>query len=276
MTTVPFFWVDAFTDRVFGGNPAAVCLLSAWPTDDRVLQAMARQHGLSETAFVVPTPEATQDFHLRWFTPAVEVDLCGHATLATAHVLLTEATQFGLRAAPAALTFQTRSGPLTVQRDAAGRLALDFPGRPPTMLPPAEISPALRRALGEPSIDAAGVSRDRLLVVATAAQVRDLQPDFGALALASPQAIILTAPGDDGCDFVSRFFAPNFGIDEDPVTGSAHCTLIPYWASRLGRNVLRARQVSPRGGELWCEARGERVIIAGRGATYLRGTVMLP
>lgn len=265
--TIPFYWVDAFADRPFAGNPAAVCPLEAWP-DDALLQRMARQHGLSETAFIVPTGPAR--FHLRWFTPAVEVDLCGHATLATAHVLFNER---GL--VVPAITFDSRSGPLIVRRAEEDRLELNFPSAPPEVEPDLPLVQALEATL---QVKPAWVGRnrfDKLVLLTDPAAVRALRPDFGRLAEIRSRGVIVTAPGDDGCDFISRFFAPQSGIPEDPVTGSAHCALVPFWAERLGRTRLHARQVSARGGELWCRLEGDRVTIAGRSVTYLQGTVTL-
>jgi PhzF family phenazine biosynthesis protein len=258
---LPLYWIDAFTDRVFGGNPAAVVPLVAW-LDDARLQQIAFENGLSETAFFVRT--GPDRFHLRWFTPLVEVDLCGHATLATAHVLFHELGQPGDR-----IVFDSKSGPLTVARREDGRLELDFPVRPAI---PAAADATLIRGLGTAPAEIHRSANTWLCVYSRAAEVRALQPDHAALATLTPGRIIVTAPGDD-CDFVSRFFAYDAGIPEDPVTGSAHCTLVPYWAARLGRTVLHARQVSARGGELWCELAGDRVRIAGRAVLYLRGEI---
>ena len=264
---LPFYWIDAFTRRAFTGNPAAVVPLETW-LPDALLKRMAWQHRLSETAFLVPLPGG--GYHLRWFTPDLrEVDLCGHATLASAHVLFNE---LGVSDTP--LRFDSRSGPLTVTRDAAGRLELDFPARPPRPLPLDDLPAGLLDALGLSSALSAGLARDYLIVLRDQSAVAAVQPDFTRLAAYDAFAFIVTAPGDD-CDFVSRFFAPRSGIDEDPVTGSAHCTLVPYWADRLERRSLHARQISARGGELWCELRGDRVALAGHAVTYLRGTVAL-
>jgi len=264
---LPLFWIDAFADRVFAGNPAAVVPLSAWP-DDALLQRIAFENGLSETSFFVRTGDAR--FHLRWFTPAVEVDLCGHATLAAAHVLFHELGEPGAR-----LTFDSRSGPLAVTRRADGRLELDFPARPAA---PAGAPAGLAAGLGRAPVHVARSERMWLCVYERAGDVLALRPDHAGLARLTPGRIIATAPGDD-CDFVSRFFAPDAGIAEDPVTGSAHCTLVPYWSARLGKTSLHARQVSARGGELWCELvapagpTAARVKIAGRTVRYLRGEI---
>lgn len=260
--SLPFYWIDAFTDRVFTGNPAGVVPLDTWP-DDSLMQRIAFENGLAETAFFVRTGQ--DRFHLRWFTPGAEVDLCGHATLATAFVVFTQ-----LGAAGDALTFDSRSGPLHVIRLADGRLELDFPARPPVPCAP---PPALVQGLGATPAHYAQ-SQANLAVFATAAEVRALRPDFAALSTLPQYGTIATAPGDgEGCDFVSRFFAPRVGVPEDPVTGSAHCVLTPYWAQRLGRPRLHARQISARGGELWCELAGDRVKMAGRAVLYLKGTI---
>lgn len=259
------YWIDAFTRRVFGGNPAAVVPLEAW-LDDATLQKIAFENGLSETAFFVRTGEAR--FHLRWFTPAVEVDLCGHATLATAHVLYTELGERGTL-----LTFDSRSGPLTVARRTDGKLELDFPSLPPQPTPG---NPALSAALGLAPQELLLSKRAWLCVYPSAQDVRSLKPDHAALARFTPGRFIVTAPGEAGdCDFVSRFFAPDAGIVEDPVTGSAHCVLMPYWSVRLSRTTLHARQISARGGELWCEQAGDRTRIAGESVLYLRGEIVL-
>ena len=256
------FQVDAFASRVFAGNPAAVVPLERW-LGDATLQAIATENNLSETAFFVG---GKGDYHIRWMTPSDEVDLCGHATLASAWVVFNE-----LEKGRAEVTFRSQSGPLRVTAD-GDRLALDFPSRPPE---PADATrEALARALGARPT-AALASRDYLAVFGSEDEVRALKPDMAAVAALDRMAVIATAPGGD-CDFVSRFFVPSMGIPEDPVTGSAHCTLVPYWAKRLGRASLFARQVSARGGELWCEDRGERVAIAGRCAKYLEGTIEVP
>jgi len=263
---LPFYWVDAFTDRIFGGNPAAVCPLDAW-LDDALMQKLAWQHGLSETAYFVRT--GVHRFQLRWFTPVTEVDLCGHATLASAHVVFNE-----LGLAGDEVTFDSRSGPLKVGKAEQQRLRLDFPVRP---VGEAHDSGELLAALGKLPEAVTLSPACWLAVFPQAADVRTLAPDFEVLARLKPGRCIITAPGDEpALDFVSRFFAPDAGIPEDPVTGSAHCTLMPYWAARLGRKELHARQVSARGGELWCSLAGDRVHLAGRAVTYLRGQIELP
>lgn len=258
---IPAYQVDAFTSSIFGGNPAMVCPLDEWLPDE-TLQAIAMENNLSETAFFVKSAE---QYHLRWFTPAVEVDLCGHATLASAYVLF----EF-LEPRREEVTFNTASGELTVTRH-GNRLALDFPSRPPK---PAAPCPGLLEALG-PAPAEVLAARDYMVVYGHEDTVRTLEPDMRALLDIDLFAVIVTAPGRR-CDFVSRFFAPAKGVNEDPVTGSAHCTLIPYWAARLGKSNLLARQVSLRGGDLYCEHRGDRVTIAGEAALFLKGAIILP
>ncbi|HEY1792656.1 MAG TPA: PhzF family phenazine biosynthesis protein [Opitutaceae bacterium] len=257
---LPLFWVDAFAQEVFGGNPAAVVPLDSW-IDDALMQRIAAENGVSETAFFVRTGPARAA--LRWFTPAVEVDLCGHATLASAHVLR---SRLGQAAWP--FTFDTRSGPLAVA-DRGGMLELDFPARPAA---PAEATADLLKGLGSRPREILRSERMWLCVYGSEDEVRALAPDFAALARVAPGRFIPTARGRD-CDFVSRFFAPDAGIAEDPVTGSAHCTLVPYWAAVLGKLSLHARQVSRRGGELWCELDGHRVRMSGRCADYMTGEI---
>jgi len=254
---LPIYQVDAFASQVFAGNPAAVCPLEAW-LDDARMQAIAGENNLSETAFFVRAGGAYQ---LRWFTPVCEVDLCGHATLASAFVIFER-----LDRRAEAVRFDTRSGELTVRR-AGDLLAMDFPSRPPQACP---ANPALAEALGRPPVEIL-VSRDFLALYESEDAVRGLAPDMQALARLG-RFVIVTAPGDT-VDFVSRFFAPSAGVPEDPVTGSAHSTLVPYWAARLGKPNLHALQVSRRGGELWLEDRGERVGISGAAVMYLEGTI---
>ena len=254
----PLFQVDAFADRLFAGNPAAVCPLARWP-DEGVLQAIAAENNLSETAFLVGSGS---EYQLRWFTPVAEVELCGHATLASAFVLF---EHFGVEGE---VGFETRKGRLTVRRGEEGRLQMDFPALPAEPCdPPGRLLEALGGAPTEVRL-----ADDYLVCYEVEEEVRGLRPDFSALAGLEARGVIVTAPGSD-CDFVSRFFAPQLGVPEDPVTGSAHCTLTPYWAERLGKARLRARQVSTRGGELWCELLGERVAIAGRAVLYLSGSI---
>ncbi|MBM3786274.1 MAG: PhzF family phenazine biosynthesis protein [Acidobacteria bacterium] len=253
---LPLFQVDAFARRRFAGNPAAVCPLPSW-LPDTTLQAIAAENNLAETAYFV---QEAGGYRIRWFTPSREVDLCGHATLASALVLM---DCLGL--AEDQVTFQSESGPLTVaKRD--GRFILDFPARPPRALP---MDASVGRALGAEPV-ALFASRDLVAVFESEEQVRRLQPDFKAVAALNPFAVVATAPGSD-CDFVSRFFAPAAGIDEDPVTGSAHCELGPYWGERLGKKDLFARQLSARGGEIWIELAGGRVKMSGHGVLYMAG-----
>ncbi len=257
----PLYQVDAFAGRAFAGNPAAVCPLETWP-EDSLLQAIAAENNLSETAFFVP---AGEDFDLRWFTPLTEVALCGHATLASAYVIFTIIEP--ARTAP--VTFSTaKSGVLTVAREGEP-LSMDFPAAPAV---PCATPKALAEALGRPPAETLAAPRDYLAIYADEAAVRALEPDVAALATLDRDAVIVSAPGKDA-DFVSRFFAPRLGVAEDPVTGSSHCTLTPYWAARLGRQEMRALQVSSRGGELHCTLAGDRVHIAGRCALYLQGTI---
>jgi len=254
--SIPYYQVDTFTSRLFSGNPAGVCLLTDWPSDG-MLQSIATENNLAETAFVV---QRGSFFDLRWFTPSLEVDLCGHATLASAHVIF---RHLGYR--DSIVRFETLSGTLTVSRN-EDLLTLDFPARPATDCDiPSDLIDGLRVRPAS-----AAKARDYLAVFQTERSVRELEPDLAALMRLDCLGIIATAPGDN-CDFVSRFFAPRAGISEDPVTGAAHCTLIPYWAERLKRSELRARQISPRGGELFCEHRSERVGIGGRAVTYSAG-----
>ena len=255
---LPFFQVDAFTGKLFGGNPAGVCPLDSW-LDYDVMQAIAAENNLAETAFFVAGPDR---FHLRWFTPTTEVDLCGHATLASAWVLF---EKLGLKGDE--VSFDTRSGILTVKKS-DGLLAMDFPARPGA---PASMSAALSAGLGIKSGEVLQ-ARDCMVVLDSEEAVRAVKPDFAELMKVDTFGIILTGPGK-GVDFVSRFFAPRMGVPEDPVTGSSHCTLIPYWAKRLGKTRLTALQVSARGGEIFCEDHGSRVSIAGRAALYLEGSI---
>jgi PhzF family phenazine biosynthesis protein len=255
------YQVDAFSGHVFSGNPAAVCPLESWLPDAQ-MQAIAAENNLAETAFFVRNGDG---YKLRWFTPAVEVDLCGHATLASAFVILNDLTP-GERS----VSFETKSGKLTVTRD-GDLYSLDFPARPPEACD--NVYPGLVAAMGgKPETVLA--ARDYFVVYGSEEQLRALRPDMQALLSIDRFAVIATAPGREA-DFVSRFFAPAKGVPEDPVTGSAHCTLIPYWSKRLGKKKLHAHQVSPRGGELWCEDRGERVTISGKAARFFEGTIFL-
>jgi PhzF family phenazine biosynthesis protein len=259
---VRYFVVDAFTSRPFAGNPAAVVPLDAW-LPDATMQSIAAEMNLSETAFIVGD-------HIRWMTPQVEVDLCGHATLASAHVLLRE-----LEPGRERVEFRSKSGPLAVRRD-GDRLVLDFPARPPRPCEDRALSAGVGEALGAPPREVL-MSRDLVAIYDDADTVRALAPDMAQLARLPVHGVIVTAPGGgDGLDFVSRFFVPQQGIPEDPVTGSAHCTLIPLWAGRLGKPRLSARQVSRRGGDLACELRGDRVDIGGHATLVAHGMLRLP
>jgi len=260
MTTTPFFQVDAFAERPLGGNPAAVMPLTHW-LDDALMQAIAAENNLSETAFTVPSDRDDADFDLRWFTPTVEIDLCGHATLATAHILLTGKM----------VRFSTRSGILTVTRD-GDFLQLD--------LPAAQLSeveePDLCAALGlapRPIWVAAGFNDSAIVAVESEAEVRSVQPNFAALKDTRRMAVV-TAPGDEHA-VASRVFVSYCGIDEDPVTGSAHAALVPFWAKRLGRDHFSAVQASERGGLLECRLAGDRVILSGRCFTVIEGNFQL-
>jgi PhzF family phenazine biosynthesis protein len=257
-----YFIVDAFAERLFTGNPAGICLLEDWP-EDALMQSIAAENNLAETAFVVPHDGY---YDLRWFTPEAEIDLCGHATLATAFVI----ANF-VDTAAARMEFRTMSGVLTVTR--AGELyEMDFPARTPT---PIDVIPQMAEALGVPVLEA-HLSRDMLFLVENEEAVRNLKPNLSLLAgIPNCFAAIVTAKGEgSGADFVSRFFAPSLGIPEDPVTGSAHSTLIPFWAERLGKDKMVAKQLSQRGGTLLCENRGERVKISGKAVLYLRGEIL--
>jgi PhzF family phenazine biosynthesis protein len=259
MNNAPIYQVDAFTDTLFGGNPAAVCLLDRWP-EDEMLQNIALENNLSETAFLVKNH---QGFDIRWFTPVVEVDLCGHATLAAAHVLfhIRNYTEHNIH-------FESRSGTLIVSND-GDKITLDFPADPPA---DSEHVPGLLVALGLSEGKIMKGKTDLMVVVSNQDLVQSLSPDFYQLAKLDVRGVIVTAPGHE-VDFVSRFFAPASGIDEDPVTGSAHCSMTPYWSNRLGKTKLKAIQLSPRGGSLQCELAGQRVKISGAAVTYLTGLV---
>jgi PhzF family phenazine biosynthesis protein len=257
---IPFYQIDAFTGRIFAGNPAGVCLLEQW-LEDRIMQSIAEENNLSETAFLVNTGGT---YELRWFTPKVEVDLCGHATLASAFAIFEFVDPQALR-----VSFLTKSGMLSVERQ-GDLLTMDFPARPPEPLEP---EPDLSDMLGiRPSHVLK--SRDLFVVCEEEEQVRHLAPDLARVATLDCLGVIVTAKGRH-CDFVSRFFAPRAGVPEDPVTGSAHCTLVPYWSKRLGKKHLHALQLSARRGELFCVDKDSRVLIGGRAVTYLSGTIKI-
>jgi PhzF family phenazine biosynthesis protein len=259
---IPLYQVDAFTKKIFSGNPAAVCLLESM-LNDETLQYIAAENNLSETAFLVPT--ARGQYELRWFTPTMEVDLCGHATLASAFVIFSFIDS-GL----SSIDFKTASGVLTVTKS-GDLLSMDFPARKPI---PAELPETLPKALGIEPVEVLK-SRDLLAVYENESMIKDMNPNFDLLQqIHDVFAVIVTAPGRN-CDFVSRFFAPKAGIPEDPVTGSAHCTLVPYWSERLKKQKLHAFQVSKRGGELFCEDLRERVKIAGHAVLYSKGEIYL-
>ncbi len=259
--TISYFEVHAFTSELFAGNPAGVCVLpNEWLAGD-AMQQIATENNLTETAFIIDREEY---FDLRWMTPTVEVDLCGHATLAAAHVLFNHLGRKG-----DAIKFQSPSGELRVERK-EGRLILDFPSQPPGKCDPeSNLADSLRARPREVL-----KGRDYFAVFAREKDVAEIKPDFDLLTQLNAQGVIVTAPGDN-CDFVSRYFAPAAGIPEDPVTGSTHCALIPYWAKRLEKRNLHARQISKRGGELFCEDRGERVGIGGNAMTYVEGKLHL-
>lgn len=252
------YQVDAFTSKPFGGNPAAVVPLDKWLPDE-TMQSIALENNLSETAFFV---RGEDGYDIRWFTPTFEIDLCGHATLGSAHVLF---EVLGVR--DDVLRFHSKSGLLTVARE-NGRMVLDFPSRPAV---PTDAPEGLFEAIGREPKEVLR-SRDYMLIYETEDEIRNISPDFSALGRIKTHAVIVTAPGSDS-DFVSRFFAPEAGINEDPVTGSSHCNLIPYWAERLGKTQMFARQLSSRGGEIWCELAGDRVKIAGQAVLYLKGEI---
>lgn len=257
---IPIYQVDAFTNRLFGGNPAAVCPLEEW-LEPELMQNIAAENNLSETAFFVKKEKI---FELRWFTPIIEVDLCGHATLAAAHVIFNHLDYAGEK-----VVFSSLSGELKVSRT-GNRLTLDFPSTPPSAVDAPE---ELIQGLGSEPKEV-HKSRNYLALFESEADILSIEPDFNILKKAASLGIIITAEGEK-CDFVSRFFAPAVGINEDPVTGSAHTTLIPFWAKKLGKNILHAFQLSKRRGELFCELSGDRVKIGGHAVTFLKGEITL-
>lgn len=261
--TIPIYQIDAFTDEVFSGNPAAVCPLENW-LPDAVMQKIAAENNLSETAFFVKESDL---YHLRWFTPTTEVDLCGHATLAASWVIREELNEISWP-----LRFMTRSGELRVSSSGSD-LILDFPlRRPQACEPPQQLEAALNTTPKE-----VYAAEDFLVVLDTESDVRALKPDFSLFKALPLRGVIVTAPGE-AVDFVSRWFGPKVGVDEDPVTGSAHTTLTPYWAKRLNKQELKAEQISARGGKLSCRLEGERVFISGQAVKFLEGviTISLP
>lgn len=258
------YQVDAFADQIFEGNPAAVCPLEEWLSDE-MMQQIAIENNLSETAFFVAQKNG---FGLRWFTPTSEVDLCGHATLATAHVLFHH-QGYG----EPSISFFTKSGKLTVFKEGSDRYAMNFPAKE---LQPELVPEPVKEGLPGVEFKECFKADDYLLVAKTEAQVRNLKPDFRLLSEVDSRGIIVTAPGEQ-VDFVSRFFAPRVGVPEDPVTGSAHTMLTPYWSRRLKKNELQAKQVSARGGHLVCRMEGDnRVVISGQACTYLKGEIEVP
>jgi PhzF family phenazine biosynthesis protein len=263
---IPLFRVNTFTDRPFNGNPAAVCLLDSW-LDDSLLRKVAAENNLPATAFLLPL---AKDYELRWFTPLCEVRLCGHATLAAAYVALN-----ALRSGQETVRFATRfHGTLTVHAQET-LLSMDFPWLfpQPCRNPP----PALVQALRSPAhpAEVLEVNDTYFAVFDDSKAVEEIRPDFELLRRLHPFAVSVSAPGKGDADFVSRYFAPSYGVPEDPVTGSAHCALAPYWSQRLAKSQLHARQLSARGGELWCEMAGKRVILKGRAVLTMQGTLTI-
>ena len=256
---IKLYQIDAFTNHLFGGNTAAICPLNEW-IPDVVLQNIAMENNLAETAFYV---KKENEFHIRWFMPNKEVDLCGHATLAAAHVIFSEMNFAGNE-----ITFDSRSGKLTVRKE-NNLLVLNFPA---DKMEKVNFTQQLLVALGSTPMEAYKGREDYMLVYSTQEQVERMRPDFRKLSEVEVRGVIVTAKGKD-CDFVSRFFAPAFAIDEDPVTGSAHTSLIPYWSAKLGKTELTAKQLSKRKGHLICKNLGERVEIAGEAKLYLRGEI---
>lgn len=256
------YQVDAFTNQIFGGNPAAVCPLSKWLSDD-LMQQIAQENNLSETAFFVPTENG---FHLRWFTPVSEVDLCGHATLASGHVIFNHLGYSGNF-----IEFDSRSGKLGIKKE-GGKLVLDFPT---DKIEPIETPQFIIEALGYQPKSCYQGREDYLVEVDNQSIVENTSPNFGILKKLKARGVLVTARGKE-VDFVSRCFFPAYGIDEDPVTGSAHTTLTPFWAERLGKKELDARQISARGGELFCTLKGDRVELSGNAVTFMIGEIQLP
>jgi PhzF family phenazine biosynthesis protein len=262
---IPLFHVDAFATQPFTGNPAAVCPLQAW-LDDETLRKVAAENNLSETAFLVPK---CGHYELRWFTPRREVRLCGHATLASAYVVLNL-----LEPGMDAVQFETRySGTLTVRRD-GDLFAMDFPALFPRLCTDAPEGLVEALGLGDRPSDVLEVHDIYVVIYENEAAIQNMRPDFSRLTRLHPAVVAVTAPGKN-VDFVSRYFKPSYGMPEDPVTGSAHCALTPYWSQRLGESQLHARQLSERGGELWCEMAGDRVILKGTAVLTMQGTLVI-
>jgi len=258
---VPFYQVDAFTDRLFGGNPAGVCPLEQWLPDE-TMQKIAMENNVSETAFFIKT---SNGFHIRWFTPKLEVSLCGHATLASAHVIFNYLGYSG-----EIISFESKSGILNVTKE-GDLLILDFPSNNPQRT---SLSNDFVQALNITPIQCFRGKDDYLLLYKSQQEIEALNPDFRKLEKIDARAVIVTAPGNKA-DFVSRFFGPRVGVDEDPVTGSAHTVLIPFWAEKLGKTEMNALQLSRRGGILYCRSKGDRVEIGGKAVTYLKGEITL-
>ena len=258
---LPIYQVDAFTDHVFGGNPAAVCTLESW-LPDQTMQSIATENNLSETAFIVPL---NGGYHIRWFTPVYEVDLCGHATLASAFVIFNHLDYQGEE-----IVFHSRSGELRVQKS-GDQMVMNFPA---DIISEVSIPEALAASFNIPPRSAYKGKTDYLLIYESESDIQNLTPDFSLMRKTEARGVIVSAPGDE-VDFVSRFFAPLAGVDEDPVTGSAHTTLTPFWVNQLGKNPLSARQISARGGVLACRLEGERVFLTGQAQLYLTGNIYI-
>ena len=257
---LPIYQIDAFASKAFEGNPAAICPLQKWLADE-VMQSIAEENNLSETAFIVPTKNG---FHIRWFTPTTEVDLCGHATLAAAFVIFNE-----LNYKHESISFESKSGILTVIKKEA-LLVMDFPAQPPILC---DLPNEIKHAFGVKPIECLK-SEDYIVVLKNETDVLNAEPKLELLNNIDLRGVIITAQSDN-YDFVSRCFAPKYGINEDPVTGSAHTQLTPYWEKKLNKKMLHAKQLSRRGGELFCESLGERVTIAGSAVKYLQGEIII-
>ena len=257
---IPLFQIDAFSNRPFSGNPAAVCPLGEWP-DDKLLQQIAMENNLSETAFFVVNKD---EYHIRWFTPVAEVDLCGHATLASAFVIFNHIDKVSNR-----INFTSKSGKLQVMRD-KDLLSMDFPSQPPV---PCEMPEYMIEGLGKEPVEILA-SEDYMAVYPQEGDILNIRPDMKLLRKLALRGLIITSRSETA-DFVSRFFAPKLGVKEDPVTGSAHCSLTPYWAKKLGKKQLHAFQRSTRGGELFLEDRGDRVTISGRAVGFMEGVITI-
>jgi len=257
---IPLYQIDAFSNHIFSGNPAAVCPLKEW-LEDSLLQAIAQENNLSETAFFVPEGNG---YHIRWFTPVAEVDLCGHATLATAFVIFNY-----FDTSSSHVSFHSKSGRLTVVKEEE-LLSMDFPSQPPVRC---EAPKELVDGIGKEPLEVL-CSEDYVAVFSSENDIIELNPDMALLKKLDLRGVVVTAQGKN-VDFVSRFFAPKFGVNEDPVTGSAHCALTPYWANKLNKNNLHAYQVSQRSGELFCKDDGNRVIISGRAVQFMEGSITI-